>query len=1531
MALLHAKRRNRGGRNFKNGYRNLGMEPLEARYVLSAQAVGEILANTPFPTGLDHSDLLVRSLIASVTTTAPEDQYVYALGETLLPGSDIPQVDLVQSADLINLLSFRQDPRFVDIDGNGYSVVILDTGIDLDHPFFGPDSDGNGVADRIVYNQDFISGHPNANDVDGHGTHVSSTIGSQDGTYTGIAPGVNLIHLKVLDDFGSGTAAALESALQWVVANVSTYNIVSINMSLGFGDFYTSPNARPELGINDELAAIAAQDVIVVSASGNGYYGTPGVSYPSADPNSLSIGAVWDGDNGGPFSWSSGATDFTTGADRLVSFSQRDVSMSTVFAPGAMITAGIPGGGVAAYAGTSMAAPHVAGVAALIQQLAIQETGQRLTQSQFAQLLNWTGMPIFDGDDENDNRTNSQEYYRRIDVLAMANAIVSEELGELTIPFDVSMSSSTASPEGLAVLDFTIANRGNDSTGIFTSGIYLSSDATFDVSDQLLGSVTDSLAGGDLHARTAHTVQIPSDVAPGSYFVLLVVDNTNAVLEVNESDNLVALPITITAPAAEMRLVDLTSNSEVLDGLSQIAFGSVEQGMPSIIRSFRIYNDGPIDLTLDSANVPTGFAVDSFPAVVPALGSADFSISLLGTGAVGGVSGSFSVTTNDADENPFNFLVTGTVLPPDDHGNDAGSATPISVPSITGGVIGSGGDLDWFAFSAIAGSRYIIETSLGSLSDSVLRVFDTDGVTQLAYNDDGGPGLASLITFIAPASDTFYIEVRAYSPSQMGSYTLSVSIEDDHGNDAGHATATSDPSNHYATIDYNEDRDWFSFAAVAGVTYSLETSLITLHDSVLTLFDTDGITQLAYNDDGGEGLASSIQWVALKDGVYFVEVRSFALASAGSYFLSILGGDDHGDDPANATWGQVPTTVSGIIDEPYDRDVFAFELTGGAFYEFETTLGTLTDSTLRIIGANGIEYAYDDDSGVGLGSLIGWHAPTDGVYYVEVSGFGWRTGSYSLSAIAYDDHGNNSLSATATSDPSTNYGILETSADVDWFSFNAYAGVQYRLETVLHSLVDSVLSLFGTDGSSLLVYNDDGGPGWASLIEWTAPADGVYYVQVASYAASSHGSYSLLITGDDDHGDNAQNATFLYAPQFMGGTIERLGDLDWFAFNAIQGIGYEFATSLNTLGDSVLRLYDSDGFTELAYDDDGGPGLASLISWTAPHSGTFYLEVSAFAHFYIGDYGLDISIIDDHGNDAGSATGISIPSTMGGAIEYSGDYDWFSFHVTAGNEYRFETVLLTLGDSVIHLYDTDGVTQLAADDDSGPGLASLIDWTAPTTGVYYLAVRGYSSNTGSYDLITTGQSYLLGDYDRSGEIDTNDYSTWSSSFGSAVSSPGSGADGNHDGVVDAADYVLWRRMLGTQSGGGSSVASALAAADIVISEPLDDTTPHVTNNEQPLEFTTISSAVVETTLPPSAPRWLPFVDKPVAWNPFQKSTALAREEVFASFDRDSDLLLFLDAAFRPGIEDSEAEVLAKRSEPTVSHVEETDHALSHFA
>ena len=395
------------------------------------------------------------------------------------------------AASLIRLDDVRSDPRFAGIDGAGYSVVVIDTGIDLDHPFFGPDSDSNGIADRIVYNYDFYgSNDSDASDSYGHGSNVAGIIGSSSASYLGVAPGVDIIALKIFPDGGDTYQDAdLEEALQWVVDNHATYNVIAVNMSLGGGNYSASPGRI----YSDEIASLVDSGVAVVAAAGNRFHtyeSDEGLAAPAVLPNVISVGAVWDGDYGSQ-SWASGAVDHSSGADRIVSFSQRHETRLDVLAPGAKITSANWNGSTVSMSGTSQASPHVAGLVALMQDTANSYLGRSLSVSEITSVLSSTGESVNDGDDEDDNVTNTGHHWSRIDAFSaldyissypgsnqdpvLSNARVSPTVGSDATTFRYSVQYFDADGDAPAVANLYIDGvRHNTSlaAGSPAAGIY---------------------------------------------------------------------------------------------------------------------------------------------------------------------------------------------------------------------------------------------------------------------------------------------------------------------------------------------------------------------------------------------------------------------------------------------------------------------------------------------------------------------------------------------------------------------------------------------------------------------------------------------------------------------------------------------------------------------------------------------------------------------------------------------------------------------------------------------------------------------------------------------------------------------------------------------------------------------------------------------------------------------------------------------------------------------------------------------------
>lgn len=347
---------------------------------------------------------------------------------------------MADATSLINLDAFRSDPRFSGIDGSGTAIVFIDAGMVLNHPFFGPDDDRDGVADRIIHNYDFFGADdPSASAPHGHhGSAVAAIAASSNSAFLGIAPAADIIALKVFDDIGapSDSATDIEQALQWTVsagANPAAYRVssqlVAVNLSLGINAHLTEPLANnPWM---DELASLSLEGIVPVAATGNSYGPTarPGVDYPAADPHVFGVSAVYASPVGPQTDTGTGAHTDDGRPDDIVPSAQRYPNLTTVLAPGGPFI-GYPDpdaigdiDSITPLTATSFATPVISGAIALAQQLAMSQLGRQLSFSELRDLIRRTGSPVVDDAHQPDNVPDTGAVYPRIDMLALGNAI----------------------------------------------------------------------------------------------------------------------------------------------------------------------------------------------------------------------------------------------------------------------------------------------------------------------------------------------------------------------------------------------------------------------------------------------------------------------------------------------------------------------------------------------------------------------------------------------------------------------------------------------------------------------------------------------------------------------------------------------------------------------------------------------------------------------------------------------------------------------------------------------------------------------------------------------------------------------------------------------------------------------------------------------------------------------------------------------------------------------------------------------------
>jgi subtilisin family serine protease/putative cell wall-binding protein len=308
--------------------------------------------------------------------------------------------------------------------GDGVTIAIVDTGVDLGHsdlaakiwanpgeiPGNGIDDDGNGFVDDVI-GWNFVSGTPTPTDDNGHGTHCAGIAAAATDNALGIAgmaPGARIMAVKVLDSRGSGSTAALAEGIDYAVDAGADI----ISASIGG----TSGTKTLEGAVRRATAA----GVLVVAASGNE---GGAVLYPAAYTDALSVGATDRNDVRTTYS------NFGPGLDIVAPGGS----------PAAQVLSTVRSGEYGSKYGTSMATPHVAGIAALLK-------GERpeLSPSALGFIIQTTALDL--------GAPGRDDYHGY--GLAQAGPAVATMLGDTTPP-ESHCTTAVAPPEGVMATIFS--------------------------------------------------------------------------------------------------------------------------------------------------------------------------------------------------------------------------------------------------------------------------------------------------------------------------------------------------------------------------------------------------------------------------------------------------------------------------------------------------------------------------------------------------------------------------------------------------------------------------------------------------------------------------------------------------------------------------------------------------------------------------------------------------------------------------------------------------------------------------------------------------------------------------------------------------------------------------------------------------------------------------------------------------------------------------------------------------------------------
>ncbi len=657
-----------------------------------------------------------------------------------------------------------------------------------------------------------------------------------------------------------------------------------------------------------------------------------------------------------------------------------------------------------------------------------------------------------------------------------------------------------------------------------------------------------------------------------------------------------------------------------------------------------------------------------------------------------------------------------------------GAISPWSNQPGFSGTVDGGDDYDFFNFDAVRGAKYTFDASLDGMD--VLRIEVTDqGGMVLATNK----GQGSSLEWIASTAGLYYITLTG-SPlarQPVGAYTLSVdqdsTLRDRYSESQSSAQPVILGNFLQGAVSPRDDKDYFSLSVQRGVKYAIEADLA--EGGAVHIEVRNGSNEI---EGTNRGIGSSLEWTASTQGEMYIGISaSLQLKDpVVAYNFRITGDttlqDRHADTMSGASPVNLGVGMAASISPPGDKDYFSIVALRGVQYTLQASLGSIPGLRILVKNSDGVTEANSEDITTGMG----WIAPSEGTYYVVVSGLSQdysAVGSYNIEVesdnTTQDRHADTKGNATPIHLGIGMAAAISPAGDRDHFEFTAQRGVSYTVVASLGSIPGLRVQIASSD-REIETSTDDVGGG----VVWTAPDDGTYYVIASGLSQRDEavGTYNLRVDGNnslqDRHGDDRSGATTVGYGNLVSGAISPEDDQDYFSFDAKRGVEYTFTLAYDGL-EAVSLTVEGEGGHSGVLATNFGQGLD--VVWVAPDEGEYFLLVSKSpmviegSGTYTLEIAADTSLEDRHEDDYRFATRIGVGSAISAAISPADDQDYFLFPAEKDSTYSL----------IVELGTAESVIMTISNHDSGftkttYGSGDALEWTAPAKGDYIVLVTG---------------------------------------------------------------------------------------------------------------------------------------------------------------------------------------------------------------